>query len=239
MDPECATAYLYLLLAELEVSTVDELEKVIDENGIAGRDNYKKAIRFGDAELKERLEYLNKAIIYNKAESHYKRATTAENYKTAKAVYAKISGFRDSSEKIKLCEEKTQEYWYNIAQSAFYKANSEQHYLEVAEKFQAIKDYKDSAEKIKLCKEKAIEATYSYAETLMDNGNYLEAINEFKKILDYKDSKELLEWCEEEQKGIVEEQIRFKRWAKIILYPIAVWIVIIMILVFLRIIGAI
>ena len=92
-DPENPFGYLYKLMAEKEVSTVDGLAGLPE--AFSGDPLYKKAIRFADPDLKEKLEKVNKTItdrnllsIYeqavsdmNKAESELEYLEAAEKFK--------------------------------------------------------------------------------------------------------------------------------------------------------------
>ena len=53
-DPECGEAYLYKLMVQLKVNTVDELGKGVE--ALADNKMYQKALRFGSEELRRGLE---------------------------------------------------------------------------------------------------------------------------------------------------------------------------------------
>jgi formylglycine-generating enzyme required for sulfatase activity len=53
-DPECGEAYLYKLMVQLKVKTVDELGKGVE--ALADNKMYQKALRFGSEELRRGLE---------------------------------------------------------------------------------------------------------------------------------------------------------------------------------------
>ena len=53
-DPECGDAYLYKLMVQLKVNTVDELGKGVE--ALADNKMYQKALRFGSEELRRGLE---------------------------------------------------------------------------------------------------------------------------------------------------------------------------------------
>lgn len=108
-DPENARAYLYKLMAELQVAKRADLKncKVPFENS----NNYKKVIRFADQDvreeltdcinfIKERNETDRKNRIYNDALQLFEKGN-AQSINTAVEKMKSISGWKDSDEKIK------------------------------------------------------------------------------------------------------------------------------------------
>ncbi|MBQ8538727.1 MAG: toll/interleukin-1 receptor domain-containing protein [Ruminococcus sp.] len=106
-DPKYAQAYLGKLMAELKVSGKEDLKNCrlpFDE-----KNNYAKAIRFGDEELvaflenctttiKERNELNRKIDIYQKAKEVLSKAKFISDYEKAVDMFAEISGFKDADE---------------------------------------------------------------------------------------------------------------------------------------------
>lgn len=108
-DPENARAYLYKLMAELQVAKRADLKncKVPFENS----NNYKKVIRFADQDVQEELTaYINfikernetdrKNRIYNDALELFEKGD-AQSINAAVEKMKSISGWKDSDEKIK------------------------------------------------------------------------------------------------------------------------------------------
>lgn len=108
-DPENARAYLYKLMAELQVAKRADLKncKVPFENS----NNYKKVIRFADQDIreeltdcinfiKERNETDRKKRIYNDALQLFEKGN-AQSINTAVEKMKSISGWKDSDEKFK------------------------------------------------------------------------------------------------------------------------------------------
>ena len=105
IDPECAHAYIGKLMAELCVRTQEDLKNCslpFDKNN-----NYIKAVRFSDEELKNTLvdyvEHINIRNenarldeIYNRAKSEMLAATTEEEYKKAADFFASIHNYKDA-----------------------------------------------------------------------------------------------------------------------------------------------
>lgn len=108
-DPENARAYLYKLMAELQVAKRADLKngKVPFENS----NNYKKVIRFADQDVREELtdcinfikecnETDRKNKIYNDALQLFEKGD-AQSINTAVEKMKSISGWKDSDEKFK------------------------------------------------------------------------------------------------------------------------------------------
>lgn len=108
-DPENARAYLYKLMAELQVANRVDLKnyKVSFENS----NNYKKVIRFADQDVREKLtacinfikernETDRKNKIYNDALQLFEKGN-AQSINAAVEKMKSISGWKDSDEKIK------------------------------------------------------------------------------------------------------------------------------------------
>ena len=117
IDPENAMAYVGKLLLELRISNQEELreQKLSFENS----NNYKKAVRFADDELKNTLmgyvEYINLRNENMRLEATYYQAkkmmAVANNevlYKEAAYLFWTINGYRDSRELERECNEKAE-----------------------------------------------------------------------------------------------------------------------------------
>ena len=104
LDPENAEAYLGKLMAELHVRTRDALKD--QPEPFNDRNNYKKAIRFGNEKLKkellsdiQRIEDVKRERIYRQAEDEMKR----EHYRKAAALFGEIASFRNAAQKKEEC----------------------------------------------------------------------------------------------------------------------------------------
>lgn len=144
-DPENARAYLYKLMAELQVAKRADLKncKVPFENS----NNYKKVIRFADQDvreeltdcinfIKERNETDRKNRIYNDALQLFEKGD-AQSINTAVEKMKSISGWKDSDEKIKEFSER-----YEVV---FAKEHAEKEEKERIEKLKSEYDKKYSA----------------------------------------------------------------------------------------------
>lgn len=117
IEPENSSAYLGKLMSELRVRKQESLKdqtKPFDSNN-----NYKKAVRFADDQLRARLdgyiEYIN-----NRNEIERKNKILAEgkekmcgehipNYESAIQLFESISGWKDAGEQVYICKKKIEE----------------------------------------------------------------------------------------------------------------------------------
>ena len=109
--PENATAYLYKLMAELQVSNADDLKNCqfpFDDNSC-----YQKVMRFGDETLKAKLnadiEFIKIRNQYNKAVQIMKSDPTSDKLLQAAKIFESITDFKDSAILEKECINKANE----------------------------------------------------------------------------------------------------------------------------------
>ncbi len=162
-DPENADAYLGKLMAELQVRHQDELQNC--QQPFNNSNNYMKAMRFGNDNIKEILasyiDYINErnentriTAIYNKAVAAMNSANTESEYKEIAASFNLIPGFNDSDSLSKQCLEKAEVcrkdsvYAYAKSQMA---ANSICGYEMAIKSFSTISGWKDTDEQIYTC----------------------------------------------------------------------------------------
>lgn len=204
-DPECAKAYFYMLMSELNIHTNNEFESAMLSDGISKYDNYKKAVRFSSDSEKKRLSELNFQTIYNFAEKKFKQATTDTEFRETAKIYKTISEFRDSSEKSVLCEQNALAYLYNNAEKAMKHAHKGEEYLNAAKQFAAINSFKDSNSMAQMCRKKAKDTfndeKYNLAYKILRNNDSKEqsirkAKEMFKEISGWKDADELVNECD-------------------------------------------
>ena len=168
-DPENAQAYLYKLMAKMEVRKTEDLRN--QAQPFDSEDMYRKTVRFADEELKNTLEEYNAYIkdrnekkriesIYNKAVYDMGYARDEISYKIIIEDLAEIPGYKDADEKKKECEEKAKECrlesLYNSA-AELQTVHSEDNQLRAAKQFEELGTYKDSAERVQQCRDKAEE----------------------------------------------------------------------------------
>ena len=165
-NPECAEAYLGKLMAELKVSTADKLKDLPEP--FDDRNNYSKALRFGDEKLAAKLKNDNTFIrernenarltkIYSNAKSIMSTAKNESDYLDAARTFKSIPEFRDSKELAKECKEKAE-----ISRKDFIYLSGKQQmannsiagYESAIKYFEYIPGWKDSDEQIEICKQK-------------------------------------------------------------------------------------
>ena len=165
-DPENAKAYLGKLLAELGVKTKDNL--INCSQPFDNSNNYQKAVRFGDAALKNELKGYVDTIrkrneetrlneTYNNALSIMKSAKSEEAFKDAASIFKTISKFKDSAELAENCsaqaENSRKNAIYEEAKSFMIRNNGED-YENAIKTFGTIPGWKDSDRQIVICREK-------------------------------------------------------------------------------------
>ena len=110
-------------------------------------------------------------------------------YNEALSAFEAMDGYKDSAEKITVCETAIRDIKYNDAVSLM----DEGKYAEAILVFEALDGYKDSADKITECetaaKAAAFDRKYNDAVALMDAEQYKEALALFAEFGDYKDAR--------------------------------------------------
>lgn len=168
-DPENAQAYLYKLMAKMEVRKTEDLRN--QAQPFDSEDMYRKTVRFADEELKNTLEEYNAYIKdrneKKRIESIYKKAVYDMGYAHDEISYkiiiedlAEIPGYKDADEKKKECEEKAEECRLESLYNSALKiqtVQSEDNQLRAAKQFEELGTYKDSAERVQQCRDKAEE----------------------------------------------------------------------------------
>ncbi len=210
IEPKNAMAYLGKLMADEHAKTKEALKNspyIFDNN-----DNYRKAIRFGNDELKAELEGYIDFIVNRNLENAYNAAVKSMNdanneysYKRAASKFESILNYKDSEQlKIKcldLAENSRKEAIYVSAVNWMENSKTEESYKATASHFKSIIDYKDSEQLRTNCLDLAEncrkEAIYEAATIDMNAGNHKEAISKFESIIDYKDSTALIEHCKD------------------------------------------
>ncbi len=207
-DPENALAYLCKLMIELKVPKEEQLanlEETFETNG-----NYIKAVRFADAELRNRLKNYINAIenkhqreIYDKAVEQIKMSAEAKDYdkkisylKSAIALFEQSGYWDDSKEKIDSCNNDIKDCYYNEGISLMYTdengeslTSSEKDIYMAIGLFEKIEEWKDSRELISKCqshivylKNKEKDEVYSQAMDHMQKGSISEYKEAIKKL---------------------------------------------------------
>lgn len=194
IDPENAEAYVGKLMAELQVHCREDLQN--QAYPFAESNNYKKAVRFGNENLKDELSgYIthivknNKNEIYDNAVSTMNSANTEEEYKYAAKIFKKISGWKDADNLVELCEQKVEEL-------CTAKQNKAKKRKKIAAIVTPIIVCVLIAFLIVLITVIIPNVKYNSAVNLYNIGMYDEAMAAFKELNGYKDSEEQITKCE-------------------------------------------
>ena len=191
-DAKLAQAYLGKLMVELKVRNQDDLQNC--ENPFDDNSNFQKAIRFGDDNLKNRLNgYITTIIerieekrqrgIFASAKQKMDTAKSEKGFLSAAEEFETISDYKNAKELAEKCREKAEttrkDAILKKADSAlndFYTAqeNDTNLYLckEVIVQLEGIKGYKDASEKIVACQERIDEIKKVIENKRIENENF-------------------------------------------------------------------
>ena len=103
VDPENAEAYLYKLMADMHANKESDIGKNIGT--IKYNSNYSKVMLFGNDELNAKLEEYDSSCKYNYAVS----VLHDHNYESAKILFEKLHGYKDSENRITECIQKIEQ----------------------------------------------------------------------------------------------------------------------------------
>lgn len=103
IDPENAEAYLYKLMIDLHIKKESDIAGCVGT--LAKNNNYNKIILFGNDELKARMIEYDNSCKYNYAESVFHD----HNYESAKLLFEKLHGYKDSENRIADCIQKLED----------------------------------------------------------------------------------------------------------------------------------
>ena len=176
VDPENALAYLGKLMVELKVCIRESLKYV--EKPFDHSNNYQKALRFGNEELKAELtgyiEQINTRNekervegIYNEAKNVMSKAKGEKAYKEAAELFESIIDYSDSKSLCEECKEKAENARKNQILTngkAKMKGFNVDNYKSAIELFESIPGWKDADEQIPICKARIEEILNSIEE---------------------------------------------------------------------------
>lgn len=221
-DPENAQAYLYKLMAKLEVRKTEDLRN--QAQPFDSEDMYRKTVRFADEELKNTLEEYNAYIKDRNEKARIKQfddtylqavhdMTTADDERTLQAlsqVFASLADYKDSKNHKRYCDEQLKRLLdankEEIYKQAFFQykiASTPQEYTEVSKLFEPIRGYKDSNKMIEQCFNNIKEYYYNIADAKLHSKNYnnwIKARNMFRDMIDFRDSSDKMRECEAKMK---------------------------------------
>ena len=209
VDPENAQAYLGKLLAEMGLKKHESLKDLAQP--FDHRNNYQKAVRFADEELrntltgyishiKERNENNRRDSIYAKAIKQKNAACDQQGYLSAAALFKEILDWKDAAKQAEYCCEKAEEERKNAVYDQakhLMDSNDEAMIRRAAPIFKTIAGWRDADELANKCPELANvvwkNTIYNTAETLANSGTIsalVEAIYKLKIIPEWRDSKQ-------------------------------------------------
>ena len=166
IEPKNAQAYLGKLMAELRVKKQDVLRKQAEP--FDNNNNYQKAIRFADENLKNTLtgyiEHINTRNenarldgIYTRAKNAMSAANTESAYKEAAQLFESVSEYQDSAALAQSCYEKAEVARKDaILAGGKAKMTGEviSNYETAIKLFESISGWKDANEKVYACQKK-------------------------------------------------------------------------------------
>ncbi|MBR6040378.1 MAG: TIR domain-containing protein [Clostridia bacterium] len=187
LDPENAEAYLGKLMAELKVRTRDTLKHQPEPFG--NRNNYQKAVRFGDAALQKKLKdditFIRERNETARKEGIYRQAIEKRNnkrYRDAIELFGRIAGFKDSDARKEECEQEMETDRKNTIYDtalALSRYDTVEKQREAIEKLRQIPGWKDADVQIGLCEQK-IETIRINTENARKDGIYQQALSRMK-----------------------------------------------------------
>ena len=162
MDPENGQAYLGKLMAVLKISKrelLSDCAEPFDKNA-----NYQKALRFGDAALKnelqayiahinERNENARREALYQRACHSLVRAGHVQEYKNLARDFDQLGNYKDAKLQAKKCLDTYSELMYQAAKGHM-SFNSEGGYYDAIRILQQISGWRDADAQIRLCQRK-------------------------------------------------------------------------------------
>ena len=188
--------------------------------GFIASDYYKKACRFGGAEIERRLYGYYLQGNYNRAVSMMNNATSVAQVSEIQKLFSELGDYMDSSEKIQECEELKLKIRYNDAVRALNNAHTENECIGARNVFVSLSDYNDSQQKIQECNEKIeyIEKDNIYNEAKNQLNGYAEDVNKaitlFESISDFKDSVSMIQKCRDRLEEFAEAERKRKTQEK-------------------------
>lgn len=225
LEPECGEAYLGKLMVNLKVRYREKLSErieIFDNNP-----NYKKALRFGDDNLRNELKSYIKTIIERNDIANYDRKYAKAcqllndgDCITAIEVFKEIIGFKDSEKLLKVCEEKYLERIYNELVISFGQATTVKAFEFLTNEFKKISAYKDSLTYSQAClnqiksikNRKLLKEVKLVLETTTSKE---EVVNQIAKLKNISHDEEIERIMQNEEYYIKEAGRRFEYYKKI------------------------
>ena len=196
IDPECAEAYVGKLMAELRVNKQEKLNDCADP--FDNKNNYQKAMRFGDDGLKKilvryivhinnRNELARLEGLYTDAISMMRRAITAKDFEIAAGKFKAIEKYKDSAALHERCITSYKDEIYRNATQKVRNVDSEESLKEARALFASIPGWKDADAQLQQLPE--------MIETARKNGIYNKAL-ENARVSDAASLRKAIDWLQ-------------------------------------------
>ena len=176
-DPKNPNAYLAKLMASLRLKKEEQLAERVKP--FTDSSFYAKAVRFGNAEMRARLEGYAEESKKFALYSEGCKFLSYSSYEEAAEYFGQVKGYRDSDEKFKECYYSLgclgmENEKYSIALDCFAKSTG----------------YRDTEAKAGECRRILAEQQeiYEHAQELFKEGDYISARSRFYEIYSYKNS---------------------------------------------------
>ncbi len=225
IEPQNGEAYLGKLMAELRVN---RREKLSEQNQLFDdKNNYNKAIRFGNDLLKSELNGCINTILERKYQDACALRDSGDENKISEATgrFGELKNYKDSFDQVNICINLILEIHYQKA-CMLRDSGDENDIVKAISEFAELESYKDSAEQINICRSIIFERKYKAACALQNSfqeDNLNEAAKIFSELRNYKDSSKRAEACDaayrdararrrvrEEQEGLAEWELSLK-----------------------------
>ena len=108
MNPENGNAYLYKLMAQLEVCSVEDLldlDEPYDHSLL-----YEKVMRFADKDITNKIDQHISKLYYDIAIAEMRKATKPAEYEEVASKFKAIGEYKDAPKQMEKCFEKIEEY---------------------------------------------------------------------------------------------------------------------------------
>lgn len=206
--PECAQAYLYLVLAKRKIKTAEQLSESKEEFDLLGDRDFQKVLRFGDEDCKREMLQLVREKEYSATVGRYDRFLMVElkkGWNPPEQIrdlidrFRQMDGYKDSDAIIERLERKyTLSRIYGAAEE-LRNAQTKDELAAAAAGIREIEDLRNDPEFQAIFDYPDPEEAYNRALKLMEDykepEENLKAARMFAYLADYRDSPRLLNKC--------------------------------------------
>lgn len=201
----CQAKYAKAYVGKLMIAVGVRIEEALADakSELDKHREYNRILRFGDAELRKRIEGYNKQIAdrnameelsakekrYAEAENLLGEDMTEQGYLNAARIYNELGSYKDSEQKYTYCvQTAARENKYQNAARLLHNSS----YDEAESIFLQLADYKDAAGMAENCRKEKI---YQNGLSLLGNRKYEKAAEIFQSLGDYKNAAEQVVRC--------------------------------------------